>query len=455
MTTPQTATDTLQDRMIQMPIGKLILKLATPTIASMLVSSIYNMADTYFVSQIGQSAAGAVGVVFTLMTLIQAIGFTLGVGCGSSIARLLGAQEAQEASKIASTGFFCSLLFGVVFSVISFIFINPLMYLLGATETIAPHAREYASYILIGAPYMAASFVLNNILRSQGNAFWAMIGLTAGGFINIALDPLFIFYFEMGTGGAALATIISQLISFSILFYMVMHHGQVRLSFRLVKMKLLRIIIPVGAPSFYRQGMASIATILLNHASGAYGDAAIAAMSIVMRIMSFCFSALIGFFQGFQPVCGYNYSAKRYDRVREAILFSLKTAVITLSIMAVIVIISARPLMGLFRKGDIEVIEIGALALRLQALMLPSIAIATMANMAYQSLGMASKASLLSLARQGLFFIPLILILPGISGLLGVQLAQPIADLCTMLLAIPFSVQLLRDLSNMDIRHAA
>lgn len=453
MSIPQA--DTLQDHMIETPIGKLILKLSAPTVASMLVTSLYNMADTYFVSQIGQSASGAVGVVFTLMALIQAIGFTMGVGSGSNIARLLGAKDAQEASKIASTGFFTTLLFGVFFSVVALVFLTPIVYLLGATETIAPYAKEYAKFICIGTPYMAASFVLNNILRAQGNAFWAMIGLTLGGVINIALDPLLIFYFNLGTGGAALATIISQFISFIVLLYMVMHHGTTRISFRLIKMKLLKTILPVGMPSFYRQGLASLATAFLNHAAGVYGDAAIAALSIVTRIMAFCFSALIGFIQGFQPVCGYNYGAKKYDRVHDAIVFTAKISMSCLAVLAAIVFVFATPLMELFRKGDTKVIEIGVLALRLHAVMLPSLAIATLANMAYQALGMGSKASLLSLARQGLFFIPLIFVLPTAFGLLGVQLAQPIADVCTLLLAIPFYLQLLRDLKHMDIRDAA
>lgn len=442
------------EKMLNTPISRLIPRLALPTIASMLVTSIYNMADTYFVSQVGQSASGAVGVVYTLMLFIQAIGFTLGMGSGSHIARLLGAQEEEASGDIASTGFFSSIGLGFLLAVFGLLFIDPLVRLLGATETIAPYARDYAGYILIGAPYMAASYVLNNILRAQGNAFWSMAGLTVGGVLNIILDPIFIFTLGMGTGGAALATIISQFVSFCILLFMVFRHSSAKVTLRRFRFKLLGKIIPVGAPSFFRQGMTSIATILLNRTAGGWGDAAIAAMSITARTMAFCFSALIGFFQGFQPVCGFNYGARRYDRVRESILFSVKVATVGLTLMAAIVLLFAPQIIGLFRRGDTEVIAIGTLALRMQAFMLPTMGWAVMTNMSHQSLGMSLQASILSFARQGIFFIPLILVLPLLSGLLGVQLAQPIADALSFCLSLPFGIALLRGLRRMDIRHA-
>ncbi|MDL2318365.1 MATE family efflux transporter [Eubacteriales bacterium OttesenSCG-928-A19] len=440
------------DLMLNTPIPKLIPRLAAPTVTSMLVTSIYNMADTYFVSQLGQSASGAVGVVFTLMLFIQAIGFTLGMGSGSNIARLLGAQDEKTASGVASTGFVTSILLGLLLAVGGIIFMEPLVRMLGATETILPYAEAYAQYILIGAPWMAASFVLNNILRSQGNAFWSMIGLTIGGVLNIILDPIFIFALGMGTGGAALATILSQLVSFFILLYMVMRHSAARISLKRVNFRLLGRIIPVGLPSFYRQGLTSIATILLNRAAGVYGDAAIAAMSITSRIMGFCFSALIGFYQGFQPVCGFNYGAKRYDRVREAMLFSMKVTTVAMTVLCVLVMFFAPQLIEIFRRGDTEVIEIGAKALRMQAILLPTMAYSVMTNMSHQSLGMSTQASILALARQGLFFIPAILILPALFGLQGVLLAQPVADVLALLISIPFATVLLRDLKTQSVR---
>lgn len=455
MAQAHTETDARRDLMLETPIPRLIGKLATPTMISMLVSSVYNMADTYFVGQLGQSASGAVGVVFTLMLFIQAIGFTLGMGSSSNIARLLGAQDTAQASYVASTGFFASLFMGALLAIGCLTFLEPLMYLLGATETIIPHAMAYAGYILLGAPYMAASFVLNNILRSQGNAFWSMIGLTVGGLLNIALDPLFIFTFGMGTGGAALATIISQLVSFLILLYMAVRHSAARISLKLFRIGRLGKIITVGLPSFLRQGLTSFAAIKLNRAAGIYGDAAIAAMSIVSRIMSFCFSALIGFFQGFQPVCGFNYGAKRYDRVRESILFCFSVAAVGLTVIAATVFAFAPALMNIFRPGDVEVNEIGRLALRMQVVMLPTMAWSVMANMSHQALGLSVQASILALGRQGLFFLPAIFVLPLLFGLTGVQLAQPVADLLSFFLSLPFGIMLLGDLKKRSAGDAA
>ncbi len=447
--------DTRREMMLETPIPRLVTKLALPTIASMLISAIYNMADTYFVSQISQAASGAVGIVLPLMLLIQAIGFTLGAGSGSSIARLLGANDEKQASQYATTGFLTSFGTMTALAVPCMIFVDPLARALGATDTILPYARDYMSYIMLGSPFMASSFVLNNSLRAQGNAFWSMIALTIGGVLNIFLDPLFIFTLGMGTGGAAIATVISQIVGFAVLLFMTMRHSVARVGFRLFRPKLLKAILPVGLPSFYRQGMMSLATILLNRAAGVYGDAAIAAMSIVSRIIGFCISALIGFYQGFQPVCGFNYGAKRYDRVSGAILFSLKSATAGLVVIGAAVFIFAPQLISLFRPGDAEVGEIGGLALRLQVAVLPVSAVSMLANMSFQALGMSAKASVLAIARQGLFFIPAVLALPPILGLTGVQLAQPIADALACSLAIPYGLALLKDLNNRSLRDVA
>lgn len=444
------------ERMTTKPVGSLIGRLAVPTIISMLVTSIYNMADTYFVSQLGTSASAAVGVVFSLMAMIQAIGFTLGMGAGNNISRRLGARDAEGASRLGSTAFFGALGFGVVLAIVGLCCLHPLVMLLGATETIAPYAEAYAAYILLGAPYMAASYVLNNILRGQGCAFYAMFGLTAGGVLNIALDPLLIFTFGMGTGGAALATILSQLISFLILLYMVEKHGEVRIRFRYIEKKwpMWRDILYTGMPSFWRQGLSSIASILLNVCAAratadlVQADATIAAMSIVSRICWFAMSALIGFGQGFQPVCGFNYGAKRYDRVREAFWFCVRVAVIGLAVIGAGLFLAAEPLLKLFRADDAQVIEIGVLALRLQVCVLPLQAWVTMCNMAYQTIGDGLRASVLALARQGLCFIPAVLVLTACFGVLGVQMAQPVADIMTFAIGVPLGVHLVRDLNS-------
>ncbi|WP_373212044.1 MATE family efflux transporter [Ruminococcus sp. 5_1_39BFAA] len=419
--------------MTEAPIPPLIGKLAVPTIISMLITSIYNMADTFFVGRIGTSATAAVGVVFPIMAIIQALGFFCGHGSGNCISRHLGSKDTKSAGQLAATGFFGALILGIVTMILGLIFLDPLSRLLGSTETILPYTRDYLRIILIGAPYMTAQLVLNNQLRFQGNAFYAMIGITTGGVLNIALDPLFIFTFHMGISGAALATIISQFVSFVLLLYGIKASGCIPIRLRNVSLNLDRIreIAGGGLPSLFRQGLASVATMVLNIAANPYGDAAIAAMSVVSRISMFANSVLIGFGQGFQPVCGFNYGAKKYGRVREAFWFCVKVSTAVLLVLAILGGICSGSLVGIFRK-DPEVIEIGTLALRFQCITFVLNGWIVMNNMMMQTMGKTTYASVLAASRQGLFFIPAILILPQFLGLLGIQAAQAIADVCTM-----------------------
>lgn len=438
--------------MTKTSVQRLVCKLAVPTIISMLISSIYNMADTFFVGRIGTSASGAVGISFSLMAIIQAIGFTLGQGSGNYISRLLGGKNRDYASKVAATGFFSALILGSVLMIIGLIFLNPLVYALGATDTIAPYARDYIKYILIGMPYMAASFVLNNILRFQGSAFFAMLGIATGGILNIALDPLFIFVFNMGTGGAALATIISQFVSFSILFYNSGIGGNIKISFKNFspKWEIYREILRGGLPSFYRQCLGSIALICLNFSAGPYGDAAIAAMSIVGRIIQFAFSAILGFGQGFQPVCGFNYGAKLYNRVLNAYQFCLKLSAAVLAVFAVIGFIFAPKIVSIFRKEDLEVIRIGARALRFQCITLPLASCIVMTNMLVQTIGWSREASIIAISRQGFYFIPTVLTLPRLLKITGVQLSQPISDALAFLTTVPIAIRVWKQLKSMQ-----
>lgn len=439
-------------KMTQEPVEKLVVSLAIPTIVSMLVSSIYNMADTYFVSQISTSASGAVGVSFPLMTMIQAVGFTLSMGSGNYISRLLGKQDREEASKVLATGFFAALFLGAVLAVLGLMFLDPLVYLLGATETIAPHAKDYLKYILIGAPFMTASYVLNGTLRFQGSAFYSMVGISVGGVLNIILDPIFIFALDMGTAGAATATIISQFISFSILLYNSNLGGNLKISIKNVvpRWSMYKQILWGGLPSFYRQALGSLAMILLNQAAGVYGDAAIAAMAITGRVIFFAISVMLGLGQGFQPVCGFNYGAGFYERVRKAFYFTLKISVAVLIVLTIVLFVTAPGIISLFRKDDLEVIRIGTLALRLQSLTLPLTAWIIMVNMLVQTIGKSKEASIIAISRQGFFFIPFILILPRIIGLLGVQVGQPLADVFSFLVALKIGREVLKELKEFE-----
>ncbi len=436
------------EHMTNTPVKNLICSLAVPTIISMLITSIYNMADTFFVGQINTSATAAVGVAFSLMTIIQAIGFTFGNGSGNYVSRLLGQKNNAHASKVASTGFFSALILGFSLALIGLLFLDPFVRLLGATPTILPYAKSYIRLILIGMPYMAASFVLNNLLRFQGSAFYAMIGITTGGILNIALDPLFIFVFHMGITGAALATIISQFISFLILLRNSGAGGTLRMNFRYFtpRWAIYKEILRGGLPSFYRQGLASISTIVLNFCAGPFGDAAIAAMSIVNRIFMFASSALIGFGQGFQPVCGFNYGAKKYQRVMDGFYFCVKTAVGVLIFISIIGFLFAPQIVTVFRKDDLDVIRIGTLALRIQCVTFPLSSWIILSNMMLQTIGKSFKASVLAMSRQGLFYVPAILLLSSQLGLLGIQMTQSIAEVCTFLLAIPMSLSVLKEL---------
>lgn len=436
-------------KMTETPVQKLILELAIPPIISMLISSIYNMADTYFVSRISTSASGAVGVVFSLMAIIQTIGFTLGMGAGTYASRLLGERNHEAASRAASTSFFAALIFGSAITLSGLLFTDALMSRLGATPTILPFARAYGQYILIGAPYMAASFVMNNVLRAQGSAFYGMVGISLGGLLNIILDPLFIFTFDMGIAGAAIATILSQLVSFLVLLNFCMKDlggVQIRFKYFTFSKPLYLEILRNGMPSFYRQMLASLAAISLNLAAGPFGDAAIAAMSIVARYSFFMSAAMLGFGQGFMPVCGFNYGARRFDRVWTAFWFSLKVAVAVFVTLSTLSFLFATPILTFFRKEDLDVVRIGALALRYQCLVFPLFAWIIMANMLTQAIGKSWQASLLAMGRQGIFFLPLIFILPAFFGLAGVQITQPLADVATFLLSILLTAPVLKEI---------
>ena len=440
------------EQMTNVPVSKLIPGLAIPTIISMLVTSIYNMADTFFVSQLGTSASGAVGVTFSAMAMIQAIGFTFGTGSGNYVSRSLGDRNENLAEKTASTGFFTAMGIGVFIMITGLLFLRPLVFFLGATDTIAPYAVDYARFILIAAPFMMSSFVMNNVLRSQGYALYSMIGITTGGILNMILDPILIFGVGMGITGAAAATMISQVTSFIILLTQCNgRSGCIRLKLKnfTPKWNLYREILHAGLPSFCRQGLASVGIVTLNVLAGPYGDPAIAAMSIVNRFMMFINSALIGFGQGFQPVCGFNFGAKRYDRVLSAFWFCVKVAISMLSVFGVIAFVFSRPIITAFRREDMEVIAIGTMALRASLLTLPIQAWVIMVNMLTQSIGFGFRASLVAMGRQGLFLIPSLLILPKHFGILGIEIAQPVADVFTFLLASFIAIQVIKELKTM------
>ena len=439
-------------QMTEIPVSRLICRLALPCIVSMLVTSFYNMADTFFVGMLkSNSATGAVGVVFSLMAIIQAVGFFFGHGSGNFISRELGKQNFEEASNMAATGFFSALAAGTAICVLGQLFLEPLAMLLGSTATILPYTKAYLRVILFGAPWMTSSLVLNNQLRYQGSAAYAMVGIASGAVLNIALDPLLIFTFGLGVAGAAWATIISQFVSFCLLLAGCAKGGNLHIHISRVQLTLPYYvqIVRGGLPSLARQGLASVATICLNRAAGPYGDAAIAAMGVVQRIMMFGGSAMIGFGQGFQPVCGFNYGARLYHRVKEGFWFCVKTSTGFLLAVSALGFAFAPWLIALFRD-DPEVVAIGTAALRFQCVTLCLSGWTVMSNMMLQTIGKTAGATFLAMSRQGVFFIPLVYVLSHSLGLLGVETTQSAADVLTVLCAVPIQLRALRELDTLE-----
>ena len=433
----------------QAPVHRVIITMAIPTIISMLVTGLYNIADTFFVGKIDTQATAAVGIVFSLMFFVQAMGFFFGHGSGNYISRELGARRHENAVKMASTGFFSSFLVGVIVLILGEIFLTPLSLMLGSTPTILPYTEDYMQVILLGAPFLTSSLTLNNQMRLQGNAKFAMFGIVTGAILNVILDPILIFTCGMGVSGAAWATVIGQAVSFVILFLMTRRGENIAIKFRNFSpsIQMYKEIFYGGSPSFMRQGLACIATMSLNLAAGVYGDSAIAAMSIVGRIAMLSFAVVIGLGQGFQPVCGFCYGAGLYDRLKEAYKFTVTIGTIFLIVLAIVGWVISGTLIGVFRD-DPKVIAVGVVALRWQLCTFPLNALILASNMLAQTCRKPWRANILAAARQGLFFIPLIFILPSYFGLLGVEMCQAVSDVLSFALTVPIVIYTFREFTR-------
>ena len=432
-------------KMTETPVAKLILKLGIPTTISMLITNIYNMADTYFVGTLGASAQAATGVLFTVQAILQGIAFMLGHGGGTFIARHLADKNTQEASKYISTSFFTGGLFGCAIMLLGLLFLRPLVLFLGSTQTILPHAMDYGRWILLAAPFIICSLILNNGLRYEGKAFYAMFGLTTGGILNILGDYILVMKLGMGVYGAGLATAVSQMVSFLILLIMYAKMAQSSISVKFItwNWKDLLSICRVGLPSLIRQGLTSVTVGVLNNVTKPFGDAAIAAMSVVNRYSNFLMCVGLGMGQGFQPVASFNYQARKYDRVKKGLLFTTVFGLVFIGAMSLVSIVFAEQIIALFQKNR-EVIRIGATALRFTAFGMMFMPFSVPVNMLYQSIQQPTISSVLSLIRSGAVTIPMLLICVPLLGLLGIQIAQPTADILAGLLSIPFVIRFLR-----------
>lgn len=441
-------------KMTQSSIPRLIIGLGIPTTLSMMVTSLYNLADTYFVSLIGDDAiTAAASNLLALMSIIQAIGFTFGMGSGSIISRLLGKRDREGADRVFSSAMLASCISGLLILMVGFAFFTPMLRLLGSKSAdVLAYSKQYAIYLLISAPFMCMSFVLNNVLRAEGKAVLSMVGLVVGAVVNVALDPILIFAADMGITGAAIATCASQILSFCILMFMFLSGKTVvRLRLRSIsrQFNVYAEVITTGFPSFCRQILASLCTVFLNSAAfdcgmAHYGTeeggkAAQAALGVVQKVFMLAFSMALGIGQGYQPVLGYNYSAKRFDRVKSAYLFTLSFSTCLMAIFGLVCGICSTFVMQIFSLSP-EATEIGSLALRLQCICMPLLPLNFMASVTYQAVASKAIASLLSVSRQGLFYIPAVLILPRTLGMIGVQSCQALSDLCAFFFAIPFTI---------------
>lgn len=425
-------------RMRDEPVERLIPELAVPTIISMLITAIYSMADTYFVSQIGTAASGAVGILFSAMTMIQAVSFTIGIGSGVNISKRLGSGDRKEAGILAANGFFAGLIIGLAIAVFGIMNLHRLVMLLGSTESIAPYAEDYAKYVFAAAPFMMCSLIMNNMLRFQGLAFYSMLGIATGGVLNMLLDPILIFVLGLGTAGAGIATGLSQLVSFSILLFMTNSRREtikIRMSDFRPDIARYSQVFYTGMPSLARQGIGAVSNVILNTIAGGYGDAAIAALSIVFRFVMFINSVVVGFGQGFQPVCSFNYGAGSYRRVKAAFWFCVKVSTVILLLLCIAAMLFSGKIIALFRRDDMQVIEIGTFALRIQLLTMPLWGFYTMSNMFSQSIGYGFRSAIISCARQGICLIPVLLIAPALFGLRGLEISQPLADVLAFILS--------------------
>ena len=439
--------------MLNDPISRVIPKMAIPTIVAFLINSIYSLADTYFVASIGTEATAAVSVNASLDQLIMMAGSLLAIGANSYIARLLGEGKEKKASTVLSSAFFIAFGLGLALTLIGITFMTPMVRLLGATPTCEQYAIEYATYVLLAAPFMASSFVMNQCLRSEGSATLSMIGMGFGGILNCVLDPIFIFGLDMGVSGASLATAISKVVSFAILIFpYITRRSLLHLSIRNCRptANILMQIVSVGSSSMFRSLLAVVAGIMLNDLAGNISDSVLAGIGVTTKIMMFPFSIILGFGSGFQPVAGFNWGAKRYDRVRESYRFSAIVALVGAGVMALITAIFANPIITAFAGTDPQMQEIGALSIRLQCLALPVHAWVAVVNMFCVGLGNARGAFILATARQGSCFIPILYPMAYLMGAYGVASAQAVADVLTLVLAVPIIIKMLRKVNEAE-----
>lgn len=431
-------------KMTEESVSKIIVSLGIPTTISMLITNIYNMADTYFVGGLGDSAQAATGILFTLQCIIQAVAFMLGHGAGTYVAKYLAQKNLDRASTYCTTSFVSGAVMGTLLTVTGLAFLEPFLRFLGSTETALPHAKDYGMWILISCPFLICSLVLNNVLRYEGKAFYAMFGLGTGGILNIFGDYILIERLDMGVYGAGLSTASSQIVSFTLLLILYVKFAQSRLSIKLMarELEVYINIFKMGLPSLIRQGLTSISNGLLNNLIKPFGDAPIAAMSIVQKYSSFVMCVGLGIGQGYQPFASFNYELKEYDRVKKGTKFLMIFGIFAVGALSTVGFIFAPQIVAIFQKVP-AVIEVGTPAMRYASIGLWFLPISVACNMLYQSIRKAAMASFMAIMRSGAVLIPVLLIASGF-GLDGIIMAQPISDIITGIICFPFFLMFLK-----------
>ncbi|GAA0743384.1 MATE family efflux transporter [Clostridium oceanicum] len=433
-------------------ISKVLMKLAVPSIIAMLISAVYNIVDTLFVSMLNNtSAIGAVSIVFPLFILVSAFGQMFGVGSASYISRLLGEKNREKANKTASVTFFTAIITSVFFTAFGMIFIEEILKIFGASSTIMPYAKGYGFILVSGSIFTILNMTLNNMIRAEGNAKYSMIAISLGAILNIVLDPIFMFTFKLGINGASLATVVAQGIStFFLIMYYIRGKSYVKISLKRFRpsLSIYKEILKIGVATLGRQSLSSLSMALMNIAAKPYGDAAVASMGIVLRVISIAMFVIFGYNQGFQPVVGYNYGAKRYDRVIDAIKISLKRTTIFCSICAIIFVFFSTFIISAF-SDDLKVIEIGSKTLRIMSILLPSFGFQQVYASLFQALGRGKESIVLSTSKQGIFLIPSVLILPRIFGLEGVMFSNTVADFFTIVVTLFLSIKISKELKKL------
>ncbi len=439
-------------------IPKALLSMGIPTMIGMLVNAFYNLVDAYFVGGLGESQMGAISVVYPLGQVVVGLGLLFGNGAASYISRLLGRGDKENANKVASTALYSSVSVGAVIIIISMVFLHPILKLLGATDSILPFAATYASIYIVSCIFNVFNVTMNNIVTSEGAAKTTMCALLTGAVLNIALDPLFIYVFDLGVAGAAIATAISQVVSTCVYQIYILRKKSVfhfRVKDCTYTKETMSEIFKIGIPTLVFQILTSVSISLINNAAGDYGDSAIAGMGVVTRLISMGSLSVFGFIKGFQPIAGYSYGAKKFDRLREAIKTSILWSTVFCVIFGVILALFPAAIVSRFTKGDAEMIRIGAASLRANGISIMLFGFYTVYSSLFLALGKGREGFILGACRQGICFIPVILLLPIVWGLNGIMYAQPIADVLSAVITVFIAIPLHKKLNEMQKQTAA